>query len=178
MHEKSYTGSGPKVAVLGDSITYMSAEQIRDALPSYAVQIDATIGEQIDGQAGNPPNSFLSRDIANVIASKPAVVVVNLGTNQGNGDLVNKYGRLVAQLRPACVIGVTVQDTYDPAKWAEDPAPVRDLNAALPSLVDVVADWNAVADPYVNGDVHPNAEGSRVLAQLYADAIPKCLQKP
>jgi hypothetical protein len=182
----------PRIGVLGDSVTFMGTDEIRAALDrSHQVRIRAFVGMRVDGTVG----ALRLRQADLLAADQTDVIVINLGTNQGHmqddgsiavTSMAPDYAALVASFRandaaraerglpPVCVVGVTVMDTATPELFDSDNDLARDLNAAIPTLVDEVADWAPVSAPYTNGNPHPSDEGLAVLAQLELDAVNRC----
>ncbi len=69
----SYTGSGVKVAVIGDSITNYSTTEIRSALAPYRHSVTGIPGIGFVGA--------LDRLVRPAVASKPDVLIIELGIN-------------------------------------------------------------------------------------------------
>lgn len=181
--ESTYTGDGPRVAVLGDSLTVGSRSALRARLSNRSVRIAALWGE---GLTGGPWSRELGAQVmlaaAEDIADDGAeVVVLALGTNdvvrdeldvEGAVASTGTYGDLLAD---SCVVVVTVN--VDP----EAPEPQRRdaeaVNVALRAIADEVADWDAIAeDPGLLRDdrIHPSAAGQREWATIVGDAVDGC----
>jgi hypothetical protein len=188
VEETTPTGNpdGPIVEIGGDSITCQSdancaangqvwgTNVLHPMLdPTYRVQVDALVGITI--------TNWHNRFFADAVASAPQVVVLNLGTNN-EADAATEiaaYQSLVSDLRThipgVCVIGVTVK-AQDLGGYG-DATINSEFDAALPGLVDHVADWNAIVlqhPEYEPASVHPIESAKPVLAQLYLDTIPLC----
>ena len=178
--DPTYLGNpdGPLVAVAGDSITVQSAWAIHATLdPTYSVRIASSIGETTDQMVGGVPFT----NITELAASKPDIVVINLGTNDGPKTPEQILANLAA-LRAmfpatACFVPVTIS-THGIGGFAAAAADARIVNPALPT--EHLADWNAAldADPTLvnpNDGVHPAGErGEQMLTTIYADAIATC----
>jgi hypothetical protein len=175
----------PAVAVIGDSITYVSAPEIGDAL-------DGDWAPSIDGRPGFTVVDQLPAARA-LAADRPEQVVINLGTNDvtGTGDLgtaLAALAEMVALFPDAeCIHVVTVSELMRidernaPERAAAFNEGVRALAATDPRLR--VIDWTETmqaaqaADPdlvLTDDTVHPSLEGQRLLADTYRDAVEAC----
>lgn len=175
---------GEPVAVIGDSITEVSAPAIRGELrPEWNPELAALSGRRV---------AELQGDAERLAADAPEQAIVNLGTN----DVLQSYpldqsmldyAALLDTLRGVrCVHVVTLNEQMVPADGVGERA--RAFNVRLRQLaaerrLDVV-DWSAVvADELAAGEpngavltdtVHPTAIGQRLLAEQYADALERC----
>jgi lysophospholipase L1-like esterase len=164
---------GPKVAIVGDSITELSRARIVEALTDdQRVRIDASTGYTI---------AQMTPEIRRQVATRPDVVVVNLGTN--DMDLENPRWRrdvdrmldLVAEV--PCVELVTVHDgVHDPVGANVGTS----INARLGEVAAArrsfhLIDWNTAVRErpglVVADGIHPTAAGQRFLADAIRDAI-------
>jgi acyl-CoA thioesterase-1 len=171
----AYEGSGPQLAVLGDSITFVSAEAIDAALkPRYALSMSAVVGVKTDGQMATAKR---------YAGTRPDVVVINLGTNDAlQGVDVDRYERemakMVSMFPDSCVIVTTiVTHPIDPTDYEQRAAAYDAYLRTLPH----VADWDArVAKAsrtglqYLADAVHPNADGQRAYAELIRETADAC----
>jgi lysophospholipase L1-like esterase len=178
IEETTYTGAprAPKVAVIGDSITWMSTDAIHDALdPSYAVEITGVVGATSRLQVhGTDIPEF--REAA---TTNPDIVIINLGTNDGDApaeDVLDDLNRARALFpSAACYVPVTLTThgvgTFEPSSEA-----AVYVNQVLPRAH--LADWASAVDakPSLVGPdgVHPTGDGSVVLADLYKSAADSC----
>ena len=178
--------TGPDVAVLGDSITVVSNDQIKDALgrdyhPDIAAVLGITAGEMVPA--------------AQTAAQKnPEQVVIELGSNdvlkKDPLDQAAQHLRdLVAQFPKAkCVHLVTINSHMTDAGKPVAPRAGL-LNAAIVQIkasdprIDLI-DWNgAVSDAMAahggketltSDTVHPNGDGAKVLATLIRAGLDRC----
>jgi hypothetical protein len=171
----AYEGTGPRVAVIGDSITVISAEDIHAALhPEYASSITAAIGIKTDAQLVTAQR---------YVATDPSVVVINLGTNDVSAhdspeSFRHEMDAIVGLFPDRCVVVTTL--TTQPPVSKEFAARAAAYNEYLRTFPHV-ADWDAVlAQAVRNGEqltsdgVHPNDEGQRRYAALLAAAVRLC----
>jgi lysophospholipase L1-like esterase len=169
------------VAVIGDSITYLSAADIRTRLEAdgHPVLLTGRIGFTA-AQLGGDVDAFA--------AHKPKVVLYEMGTNDvsesetGVTDAA-AYEKVVAGYLPkfphACQIATTVS--------SHRPSPIMDamatqINAWMKTHFAHVVDWNAyewgqrqaghvLVEP---DEVHPNDAGQQALARLDQAAVRAC----
>jgi lysophospholipase L1-like esterase len=167
---------GPRVVIVGDSITVFAHHEITHALGgNYSVTISAVLGQRIDEML-----PALQRDLA----THPRAVVLNLGTNDVlqarlHPDWQTGFNTMISLvLRLPCVVLTTISTlaTTSPAPDpAAEPQVASDINAAIvrtsASHRNVyVVDWNqTVHGPngmslLIPDRVHPSDAGSRVLA--------------
>jgi hypothetical protein len=178
-------GPKPGVAVIGDSITFVSAPEIGDALgDDWDATIDGRPGFTVADQL--PTARALAED-------RPEQVILNLGTNDVTGQdalgpALAALAEMVALFPDAeCVHLVTVselmaiEDVDAPARAAAFNEGVDRLASTDPRLR--VIDWTAAvqaaqdADPDValtDDTVHPSPDGQRLLADLYDQALAGC----
>ena len=173
--------SAETVAMIGDSITFMSTDALRAGLSGTGldvVAIDAQVGRRITaGEDGQPyPGTDIVEFIAN--SDPPDVWVIALGTNDigqysDSGEFAAQVQALL-DLLPSAAPLVWV-DTWDAAR----PDETGLVNETLRSMLDgrddaLVADWSSHADDegVVTFDgVHPTPEGILVFAQVVADGV-------
>jgi lysophospholipase L1-like esterase len=184
----TWTGTGPKVAILGDSITVAAWGPLyRNLATDHAVKIAAWWGEGFDGGAfSDRTGTTMMVDAATEYASDPPAVVVSaLGTNTvwnagGHVDDVDtaiaNEATAIASFPDACLVRVTIPETSPATGWNRDTA--ARLNAMSSIWADVTVDWaGAVAGnpALVSSDgVHTTATGTVVRAQMIADAVRAC----
>lgn len=173
----------PEVAVVGDSITVVSNNQITDRLfDDHQVAIAAALGVTVEVM--QPEAQRLAR-------SEPDQVVIELGSNDvllglPLDEAAAGLAEMVATFEDAgaeCVHLVdvsTVMVTSGGASRAEEAAT---LNAEIEALAAadervVVIGWDAAVReaeaagaPLVTDTVHPSPEGSEVLAELIGESI-------
>jgi lysophospholipase L1-like esterase len=162
------------VAVLGDSITQLSANDIHSTLDStYNVEIDATPGITVAGQWS---------EAAAFAKAQPDIAVVNLGTNdllaRRTADaVIRDLEALLAEFDPStCVVVVTISTTETRESFRREAVAVNRWLRDRPH----VADWDgAVArSPFPRGltydSVHPTEDGRAVLAEVLLDGVSTC----
>lgn len=182
--------AGPKVAVNGDSITYLATSAIQNTLgANYAWNVDAHSGDRfVDRVAG------LESQI-NDPQGPPKDIIINLGTNdvfQYNawGDQwqagLNQIAD-VAGFSGACVIFVNVS-RYAADYSDSNNSTAEQINLAINRLVAQdpnfhLLDWDGFIHQGTNFeqyiatagafgyDVHPNQAGQQALANLYLQAL-------
>lgn len=169
-----YTGNvnGPRVAVIGDSITRLAEPRIRASLePTHRIAVDGRSGHTIAEQ----------QDTASVYAAHPDgpphVVVINLGTNDGARGYDPTWSALgllhmASKFPYACVVFTTLSThTGNPQanRFAEE------LNRGI-RLASNYVDWDAIsADPRTTSDkVHPTSYGAALLASATRAAVLRC----
>jgi len=170
-----YQGAGmTRVTIVGDSITALSADALHRQLDAwYLVSIDGRSGYTAEQQQPS---------LDEMIAMRPDVMVINLGTNDALKGTVAEVaistlsaarGRLEAQGTTVVFVTLTT-DTDNPA--ANNIAAA--VNAWIRSQENVV-DWDrAVATSIASGalltsdSVHPTwPEGVSVLTSMIAAAV-------
>jgi lysophospholipase L1-like esterase len=173
--------SAETVAMIGDSITFMSTDPLRAGLSGTGLEvlaIDAQVGRRITaGDDGRPyPGTEIVEFIAN--SNPPDVWVIALGTND-----IGQYadaGEFAAQVQalldliPSAAPLVWV-DTWDAARVDE----TRLINETLRAMLDgrddaVVVDWSSHGDDegVISGDgVHPTEDGTVVFGQVVAEGV-------
>lgn len=177
-----YTGSGPRVAVLGDSITWYTKDRTKTALETagYATSI-----------TGNPGHTFGTIQPWGGLYwdATPEILVVNLGTNdaarQAAGDPNYTLALLQARVRDyqngfpeSCVVFTTTAEH----QWN---SPVkREYNEFLRTLPHV-ADWDAIVRDhleYLPDGIHPfddiagGLAGNIAYANMVTEAVRACPQ--
>jgi lysophospholipase L1-like esterase len=184
--EEVYTGTGPEVVVLGDSVTAISRPWVREALRGHALKIGALWGE---GFGGGPISAAVGRRIMQETArtygaDRPSVAVVELGTNDCWHDDLTLEGALeglrsiLASLEGARVVGVTITEISPVDGYDNEGAGV--INEAIRAAADVVVEWGpiSVSDRYLDpaDRIHPSLEGSKLFASMMADGVARALE--
>lgn len=178
--------TGPKVAVLGDSITSLSRQEIAHRLEGRgSLSIAAVPGRTI---------AQMSPAVGVITAAGPPFAwVINLGTNdalQRNINAPNDYRDLVAKVAGApCVVLTTINDFggFGGFGGFGDAYPIiaRALNATIVELAARypnarVLDWNAVARAHQSDGVlaadglHPTRAGQNLYAAHLRRALDQC----
>ena len=168
----AYKGNldGPRVVVVGDSITAEAQEEI--AVSGFE------LAEAEPYLVPYPP-------------TRPDVVVVELGTNDGNEILADTSGERRARwkatmlayrdLFPAtCFVPVTMPASRDYPAWDDSQ---QELNDWLLTTFPDALDWNgfelgeraAGRRLLIDDAIHPNTEGEAALAALYRRGVERCL---
>lgn len=183
----------PRVVFIGDSITQGWAEKRPDFFSSHGY-----VGRGISGQV---TGQMVLRMRQDVVALKPAVVVILAGTNdvaENQGPMTDEQiiDNLAAMADIATANSITVVvGSVPPATcffWRRDLTPtarIRDLNTKIKTWVGsrnlVYADvWTAMALPdgttnpaYAEDSVHPNASGYAVMEPIVQAAIKAALAR-
>ena len=182
----TYTGGGMKVVVLGDSLTVLSWDQTyNDLTGDHTVMAAAWEGE---GYEGGPFSNrvggrgALFPKVAQTYAkTHPDVAVLALGTNdvwnssRSIGGALVQMAAMVNELKPACLVGVTVPETSAAGNW--NGAGARVLNRAMRAWADRVVDWARIsqAPGIIRSDhVHPTKRGAERRAAAIASAVRSC----
>ncbi len=181
--------AGPRVAVLGDSITSLDAEALQSSLGGdYRFAISGNFGRTAT-QVAPEAEELAKRSFSQVI--------INLGTNdvlQGHSaqEAVDAIARYVDMFDSArCVHLVTVNEhmvNQRTGAFTGDLA--AQFNERLRAYADSVdrvdvIDWNAVAAQNLNDaepptstltedSIHPTPQGNQALNDLYAGALGDC----
>ena len=174
---------GPVVAVVGDSITVISAPGVEAQLRGYTLYMRAVDGKRIDEMI-----PMLRAEMRR----NPKAVVVNLGTNDAlqartHPNWLTGFNTVweLTQSRP-CVVFVTVNTNADDLGKGEVAVAI---NTAIRRLATEhhnvqVVDWNAAvhADKSLLASRHPRADnihpyssrGWRWLGNHYRSALLAC----
>jgi len=177
--------SGP-VAVVGDSITFVSTGAIRDELtPQFHPLTKSVLGATV---------ARMVPVAGRLAAQHPRQAVIELGTNDvlHGGDLASaeaQYEKMVDQFARAGVECIHVVNINTRMRARGTPAyeKAEAFNQFLDGLADrgdvVVIDWDAAVQDsaerrqhessprLISDTVHPTAEGSHVMAQLIHDSL-------
>ena len=178
---------GPRIAILGDSITVVSAGSIRSTLShEYDADIRATLGVT----AGQ-----MLPAAQEALAHNPDQVVIALGSNDAlhgtpPATAAADIGKLVALFPQAHCIHLVTLNTHMTDNGRSVAGPAELLNAAIVHLQSTdprihLIDWNkAVSDDIaahppggtlLADTVHPNAAGQAVFANQIKAALDSCL---
>lgn len=173
----------PSVVVVGDSITFMSSDLIREELTAAGVEvleINAQVGRRmLVGVSGGVPYSGV--DIIDFIANgtnPPDLWVVALGANDvGSYTGVDRYAEVIAELVSHVPDGAPIVwvDTWH----RNERERAEQLNEAARSVLDdrddtLVVPWSdhgedeGIIEP---DGVHPTPAGSRLFAELIAQGV-------
>ena len=181
--ERTYTGSGPRVAVLGDSITVGSRPALREELSSRSLKIGALLGE---GLSSGPYSQVLGEDVMlsaaeDISDDGPPVAVLALGTNDAWNprltldaaqEALARYDELLSE---TCLVVVTVNE--DAVAPDFDRSEAAAINESLRAMADQVVDWDVLADaPGALRDdtIHPSDAGKQAWARAVADGVERC----
>jgi len=168
--------SGPRVVIVGDSITVFAHDEISHALRGhYSVTTSAVFGQRIDEML-----PALRHDLT----KHPRAVVLNLGTNDVlqarlHPDWQTGYRAMISMVSHVPCVALTTISTLLTTSpildTAAEPQVASEINAAIVKTAAShrnvhVIDWNqAVHGPnglslLIPDRVHPSDAGSRVLA--------------
>ena len=181
--ESEYSGSGPTVVVLGDSIADQSRRELHRVLdPHYRTKIAAVWGE---GFASGPLSAAIAEGRAVMLGAAaeyardtPATVVIALGTNDAWNPRLeldaaeDAMAQMVAEFPDSCIVGVEVNEWSKAENY--DRSEAGALNEQLRARADVVV---PALQPSDVGDdmIHPRAEGKRAFAHAVASGVRQCL---
>lgn len=181
----AYKGNldGPRVLVVGDSITDQATEEIAEVLhPDFATQVIGLSGfELAEAEPYLTPYP----------PTRPDVVLIELGTNDGNDVLADTSGERRARWKDtmvayrdlfpgSCFVPVTMPASRDFPAWDDSQQELNDwLLATFPDAVD----WNgfelgaraAGTRLLIDDHIHPNSGGEAALAALYRRGVERCL---
>ena len=174
----------PRVVAIGDSITHLSAPEIRAELGAhYQVDIQAHSGKMI-GQ--------MLPALRAAMNSHPFAVIENLGTNdaiqfRAHFDWKQNWNQLISLTRNTpCVVLTTINSAAD---YYGGGTIGTQINAAITSLVAKdpgkykEVDWNGfllrrvhtTLGTYLSGDlIHPLPAGRQEIASLDNAALAQC----
>jgi lysophospholipase L1-like esterase len=163
-----------QVAVIGDSITFLSEAAIHTALdPTHDVVVNGIPGIKVLGQLA------AAREAAH---AQPGVVVINLGTNdvlseRDPADVISDLDDTASLFGPAtCVVFVNLTTFVTNADFQ---LRARAVNRWIDQHAHV-ADWNrAITEGGPNAGlttdtVHPTEHGQVVMARLIQQQVNAC----
>lgn len=180
--ESEYSGSGPSVVVLGDSIADVSRRELHRVLdPHYRTKIAAVWGE---GFASGPLSAAIAEGRAVMLEAAaeyardtPATVVIALGTNDAWNPRLeldtaeDAMGQMVAEFPDSCIVGVEINEWSRAENYNRGEAAA--LNEQLRALADVVVPALQPSD--VSDDmIHPKAEGRMAFARAIGSGVGQC----
>lgn len=182
--EANFIGRGPKLAILGDSLTVLEWKRLYAGLePHYSVAISAWFGEGYN--AGKASAVFGHRAMmpyaaARYARAKPRIVVIALGTNdawnrRSTAGALAAMRTMVAGFRGACLVGVTVPEHSTVKGWSN--AEAHALNIAMRSWADQIVDWEKLskqAGVLGSDGVHTTPAGTALRARAIIDAVDHC----
>ena len=183
--EQVFTGTGPEVVILGDSVTAISRPWVRRELAGRSLKIAALWGE---GLGGGPISDAVGYPIMTTTAATygpgaPAVAVIELGTNDcWRADLslagaLDGLRTIVASFPATKLVGVTITERAMAPSY--DRGGAAAINDAIRHAVDVVVEWGprSVSDGFLDPSdlIHPTPEGSEFFASLVAEGVDRAL---
>jgi acyl-CoA thioesterase-1 len=178
---------GPVIVAFGDSLTAGVAGK---SYPAYLEDILREHGYNYvvenQGVSGDTTTDGLAR-IENVIAAKPALVILEFGGNDGlrgvpvestRRNLEEMISRIQAAKIPLVLLGITLPPNYGPDYVKPFTAMFPELAkkykiASLPFLLAHVYQDPKLMQP---DGIHPNGDGNRILAQDVFQLISKMLK--
>lgn len=185
------TEERPVIVAFGDSLSAGYGVEAGLSYPDFLQkELDAAGYRYLvrnEGISGDTSSGGLTR-MAAVIESKPAIVILELGANDGlRGIPVAKTRENLDQMTAAFVksgarvllAGITLPRNYGPDYIREFDRIYPDLAkkhnvARLPFLLDKVA----LNPKLMQGDaLHPNADGNRIVARNVFEALQPLLTK-
>jgi lysophospholipase L1-like esterase len=179
--EEAYQGDGPRVVVLGDSLTVQSREALGRELAAYALKVGAFQGE---GLAGGPfsegfGGTMMLTTARTYARDDPDVAVIALGTNDAwSPDIelpaaLDAWRTIAGHFESACIVGVTVTETATAAGYDADEA--RAINDLIVAGSDQVVEWRELAARATDGEgIHLTPEGAELRAAAIRRAVDAC----
>jgi acyl-CoA thioesterase-1 len=178
---------GPVIVAFGDSLTAGVAGK---SYPEYLEDILHEHGYNYvvenQGVSGDTTTDGLAR-IENVIAAKPALVILEFGGNDGlrgvpvestRKNLAEMISRIQAAKIPLVLLGITLPPNYGPDYVKPFTAMFPELakKYKIPSLPFLLA--HVYQDPKLMqpDGIHPNGNGNRIVAQDVFQLISKMLK--
>jgi lysophospholipase L1-like esterase len=187
MTAEHYTGSGPRVVIVGDSLTVLAWRDLYDRLDRrYAVRIGAWVGEGFNPgklSTGLGMKPILPHVASLYAATKPDIAVLAIGTNDAWGRRSTQKAlaamrRMVEGFHDACLVGVTLPEDSHAARWSNDEASA--INRAMRTWADEIVDWATLArrPGVMRADhVHPTEAGTRRRDVEIVRAIDACAHR-
>lgn len=178
---------GPVIVAFGDSLTAGVAGK---SYPEYLEDILREHGYKYvvenQGVSGDTTTDGLAR-IENVIAAKPALVILEFGGNDGlrgvpvestRKNLEQMISRIQEAKIPLVLLGITLPPNYGPDYVKPFTAMFPELakKYKIPSLPFLLA--HVYQDPKLMqpDGIHPNGAGNRIVAQDVFELISKMLK--
>jgi lysophospholipase L1-like esterase len=183
--EEAFTGTGPEVVILGDSVTAISRPWVRRELSGRSLKIAALWGE---GLGGGPISTAVGYPIMQTTAATygadaPEVAVIELGTNDcwhadlSVADALDGLQAIVACFAASKLVGVTITERAMAPSY--DRSGAAAINEALRHSVDVVVEWGprSASEGFLDPTdlIHPTREGSEFFASLLAEGVGRAL---
>ena len=178
---------GPRIVAFGDSLTAGVAgksypEYLEDILREHGYNYQV----ENQGVSGDTTTDGLAR-IENVLAAKPALVILEFGGNDGlrgvpvptiRRNLEEMISRIQAAKIPVVLLGITLPPNYGPEYVKPFTAMFPELAkkykiADLPFLLAHVYQDPKLMQP---DGIHPNGDGNRMVAQDVFQLISKMLK--
>jgi acyl-CoA thioesterase-1 len=181
----------PAIVCFGDSLTAGFGLDAGQSYPDVLQKILDRRGYRYrvvnQGVSGETSQDGLAR-ISMVLAEKPAVVVLEFGANDGLrgqpvANIERNVGRMIEQLQSAgarvVLAGITLPPNYGPAYIQRFDAMYKNLAARykvklIPFLLAGVGGHDRLMQ---RDGLHPNAEGTRLVAETVAQALEGLLKK-
>jgi len=176
------SASSDKIALIGDSITQLSDEQLHQALDGdYEVQIMGKFGARSDE---------VIKEVQLIAASKPSQVIINIGTNdatqQENPDTSQQVIQEIVDLfaDADCITLISINEAIT-ADGQPRTAEAQALNQRLTAIADAAEntsylEWNEViadnggASAMTFDTVHLSPAGQTVMGETYHKALDGC----
>jgi acyl-CoA thioesterase-1 len=179
--------NGPLIVAFGDSLTAGVAgksypEYLEDILQDHGYRYRV----ENQGVSGDTTTDGLAR-IENVIVTKPALVILEFGGNDGlrgvpvqtiRKNLEEMISRIQAARIPLVLLGITLPPNYGPDYVKPFTAMYPELAkkykiTSLPFLLAHVYQDPKLMQP---DGIHPNGDGNRIVAQDVFQLISKMLK--
>lgn len=183
--DTAYAGTtGPRVVVIGDSLTSAGRAHLLSALSEYRVKIAALFGE---GFGGGPFSRVYGTELLHDAAldylgapDAPDALVVALGTNNAwNESLTlemveDRWPEIADAYDGSCLVVVTVDEASENPDY--DNVEAERINEELRSRADRVVDWSALVRPELLGPdhIHLTTAGLVRRAELIREAVDAC----
>lgn len=180
------TPHGQSVAIIGDSITFVSISELRSAMgENYDPSITAELGATVEDMAG------AARKAA---AGQPEQLIIELGSNNAlHGGTIDQarssMQTMIAGFGSARCIHLVNLNTLMTDVGRPVPNEARAINKQLELIAAAddritIIDWNQIvadsvddahpAGAITDDTVHPNRAGRRALADAERHALDRC----
>jgi lysophospholipase L1-like esterase len=179
--EEGYSGDGPRVAILGDSIIVLSSDAIHEALDArYATRIGAVTGEGLGGgplSTGLNGRPFAEATAETFAGDRPDVLVLALGTNDawlpelGLDAALAGLTTVTGLFPDSCLVAVLVNDWSEAERY--DRTEAAAINEALVARADVVVE-SLGPEETIDDMIHPNPAGLEAMARGIAEGVDRC----